>query len=78
MPSIYIDVNKCQPLIVAWSSYHREWVEQAGIYYDTPAHDKSCHYADAGRYLTMALKKISSGGMTAEESRAIWQQHIGR
>jgi len=74
-PRIYIDADNCQPVITAWSSYHREWIEKDGVYDEHPAHDKPSHYADAGRYLTLALKKISSGGMTAEESKEIWERH---
>lgn len=56
-PSIYIDSEKCQELITAWSCYHREWVENLGRYDARPAPDKSSHYADAGRYLSEVIDK---------------------
>ncbi len=56
-PSIYIDSTKCQGLITAWSCYHREWIENLGKYDEQPAHDKSSHYADAGRYLSEIIDK---------------------
>jgi hypothetical protein len=70
-PSIYIDAKNCQPLITAWSSYHREWIEKDGVYDHFPAKDKSSHYADAGRYLTVAVNKIRG---SAETTREQWRK----
>ena len=56
-PSIYIDAIKCPGIITAWSCYHREWIENMGRYDDRPAHDKSSHYADMGRYLSEVIDK---------------------
>lgn len=55
-PSIYIDTEKCQELITAWLCYHREWIENLSRYDERPAHDKSSHYADAGRYLSKVIE----------------------
>ncbi len=56
-PSIYIDAVKCPGIITAWSCYHREWIENLGRYDERPAHDKSSHYADMGRYLSEVIDK---------------------
>lgn len=56
-PGIYIDSEKCSELITAWSCYHREWVENLSKYDERPAHDKSSHYADAGRYLSYIIQE---------------------
>ncbi len=56
-PSIYIDSVKCSDLITAWLCYHREWIESLSRYDMHPAHDKSSHYADAGRYLSEVIAK---------------------
>lgn len=56
-PIIYIDAEKCKPLIQAWSTYHREWIENLNRYDIRPHDDASAHYADAGRYLSMVLDK---------------------
>lgn len=56
-PSIYIDAEKCDDLITAWSCYHREWIENLGNYKETPHPDKSSHYADDGRYLSEVIDK---------------------
>lgn len=56
-PSIYIDSEKCEELIIAWSCYHREWIENLSRYEERPAHDKSSHYADAGRGLAEVIEK---------------------
>ncbi len=55
-PSIYIDSEKCTELITAWLCYHREWIENLSRYDERPAHDKSSHYADAGRYLSKVIE----------------------
>lgn len=57
MPTIYIDAEHCQELIVAWLCYHREWIENLGRYDERPHPDKSSHYADAGRYLSEVIEK---------------------
>jgi hypothetical protein len=56
-PSIYIDSAKCKELITAWLCYHRIWIENLSRYDVHPAHDKSSHYADAGRYLSEVIVK---------------------
>lgn len=56
-PSIYIDSEKCKDLITAWLCYHRIWLESSSRYDVQPAHDKSSHYADAGRYLSEVIVK---------------------
>ena len=56
-PGIYIDSEKCLDLITAWLCYHREWIENLSRYDERPAHDKSSHYADAGRYLSEVIVK---------------------
>lgn len=56
-PIIYIDSEKCVELIDAWSCYHREWIENLSRYDERPAHDKSSHYADAGRYLSEVIEQ---------------------
>lgn len=72
-PMLYIDSEKCKDLIIAWSSYHREWIEGLQKYSEAPVHDKSSHYADAGRYLS---KVIESGAqkMDASMSKAKWRE----
>jgi len=56
-PIIYIDSQKGAGVIEAWSCYHQEWIENLGRYDTKPASDKSSHYADAGRYLSMVIDK---------------------
>ncbi|KKL59639.1 hypothetical protein LCGC14_2213310 [marine sediment metagenome] len=74
-PVIYIDAVNCQPLIVAWSSYHREWIEKNGVYSHSPAPDKSTHYADAGRYLAKAFPIVKTGSMSKERWRQLKAKH---
>lgn len=56
-PSLWIDSEKCKPLVKALASYRREWVESLGMYAEKPVHDSASHYADAMRYLSMVIEK---------------------
>lgn len=80
-PSIYIDYERCQPLIEAWSCYHREWIENLSRYEERPAHDKSSHYADAGRYLSKVIEDKmylpAQGGVTNDDI-AKWSEKYRR
>ena len=69
---VWID-NGCKGTIKGWSTYHREWIEALGSYSEKPKPDESSHWADAGRYMSMAIEEGlcgTGGGMTVEEWRA--------
>jgi hypothetical protein len=51
----YIDAERCPKLLMAWSSYHRQWIDRLDTYAADPADDKSSHFADAGRYLSKVI-----------------------
>jgi hypothetical protein len=77
-PIIYIDAEKCQPLITAWSCYHREWIENLSRYDVRPHPDESAHYADAGRYLSMVLDKrlyLMDDSSRNQQTQAIQEYH---
>ena len=76
-PKLWIDSELCQPLIIAWSSYHREWIEKLEKYSEIPHQDKSCHFADAGRYLSKVIEDGSykSGNMSKERWRMLKAQY---
>lgn len=76
-PILWIDSEKCQPLITAWSSYHREWIEKLQKYSEIPHPDKSSHYADAGRYLSKVIEDglYKSSNMSRERWRLLKAQH---
>lgn len=79
-PRIWIDSEKCQDLITSWSCYHREWIENLGRYSDSPAQDKSNHYADAGRYLAMVIEKrlYEPVGTITQAQIQQWQEKYRR
>lgn len=51
-----IDNRRCQQGVAALESYTKEYVEERGIYKDTPLHNWASHGADAFRYLAVALE----------------------
>jgi TusA-related sulfurtransferase len=77
-PRFWIDATNCKQVVDAWSSYHREWIPNLGVYSDQPAHDASSHFADAGRYLSMIIEKglirssgFSGSGMSVADVRRL-------
>lgn len=71
-PILWIDAELCQPVIEAWSSYHREWIEKLQKYHEIPHPDKSTHFADTGRYLS----KIIEDGLdkSSNMSKQRWRE----
>lgn len=76
-PKLWIDAELCNDLIVAWSSYHREWIEKLQKYHEIPHPDKSSHYADAGRYLSKVIEDglDKSSNMSKERWRLLKAQY---
>jgi len=54
------------------ADYHREWLEKLDSYSEAPVGDKSSHYADAGRYLSMVIQ--SGRHKSSNMSRERWRQ----
>ncbi len=73
---LYIDKDKCQPLLKSIGHYHREWDDKKKVYRDKPYHDWSSHYSDALRYLAVGLSKITGLNKSLESDmkavRAFW------
>ena len=75
--------TNCAWLIECLEAYHEKKNKQMStedkpVFTGQPDKDGSDHMADMVRYASMAVKKISSGGMTAQESQALWEKHKGR
>jgi len=64
----WFDAKKCEQGISALESYRKEYRDKYQTYSDNPLHDWASHGADAFRYLSMALGKITTKrGCTLEE-----------
>lgn len=75
--------TNCAWLIECLQAYHEKKnksmsTEDKPVFTGQPDKDGSDHMADMVRYASMAVKKISSGGMTAQESQDLWEKHKGR
>ena len=66
LSKVWIDEQKCTPLIKALENYRREYDNKKKVYKDHPLHDINSHAADAMRYLCMSLPKTRDG-ISAEE-----------
>lgn len=58
LSKVWIDKEKCEPLIKALENYRQEFDAKKKIYKSHPLHDEYSHYADAMRYLCVSLPKI--------------------
>lgn len=65
-PKFWIDENRCRSLVNALENYYREWDEMREQYKEKPVHNWASNYADALRYLCMAIHKTKKG-LTPEE-----------
>lgn len=54
-PLWWIHEKRCQDLILALKSYHRDYDEDKKVYSDEPVHDWSSHYADMWRYACIVM-----------------------
>lgn len=61
LPRIYIDEEKCRPLIAALRNYRKEYDAAKKVYHNKPLHDHNSHVADALRYLCTSLPKTKDG-----------------
>lgn len=57
----WIDGEKCRSLINALENYRKEWDEVKQMYLPKPVKSWASHYADALRYLAVAIHKTKRG-----------------
>jgi len=57
----WIDAEKCRSLINALENYRKEWDEVKQMYLPKPVKSWANHYADALRYMCVALHKTKKG-----------------
>lgn len=72
---IWIDEVKCKNLIFALEAYRREWDDKRKVYKDNPLHDLHSDYADAFRYMCLALPKTKDG-LSADDLRKSYEETV--
>lgn len=55
---MYIDSEKCAPLLKALENYRQEYDAKNRVYKPHPLHSWASHYADAMRYLCVSLSQV--------------------
>lgn len=66
-PKMWIDSEKCRSLLDALENYRKEWDDRKQIFLPKPAAKQwSAHYADAFRYMCLAIHRTKKG-MSPEE-----------
>lgn len=69
LPKMWIDEEKCRPLIKALESYRQEWDPKREKYKGVPLHDWASDAADAMRYLCLSLPRTGMGTSPEELDR---------
>jgi len=64
---VWIDEQKCKPLIRALENYRQEWDSKKKVYKTQPLHDINSHFADAFRYLCLSLSRKKDGQSSPHE-----------
>lgn len=70
---VWIDQEKCSPLLKSLQSYRQEYDPKRAVYRPRPLHDWSSHFADAFRYMAVSLPKTKDG-TTPEELEARYRK----
>ncbi len=74
---MWIDEERCKPLIKALENYRQEYDERRKVYRNTPLHDHNSHFADAFRYLVLSLSRTRDGQSTPQELEQRYRQAQG-
>lgn len=77
LPRVWIDEEKCRPLIKSLEGYRQEFDAKRKVYKSHPLHDQNSHYADAMRYLAISLPKTKDGKSPEELDREWYEARYG-
>jgi len=77
LSKIWIDEEKCAPLIKALENYRQEYDHKRKVYASHPLHDWSSHFADAMRYMCISLPRISPHQTAADLDRRFMETRYG-
>lgn len=73
---IWIDEQRCAPLIKALENYRQEFDSKRKVYRDRPLHDNNSHAADCFRYMVLSLSRSRDGQTTADELEKRYLQTV--
>lgn len=73
---MWIDEQRCAPLIKALENYRQEFDGKRKVYRDRPLHDHNSHAADCFRYLVLSLSRSKDGQTTADELERRYMQTV--
>lgn len=77
LPKIWMDEEKCKPLIKSLEGYRQEFDAKRKVYKSHPLHDQNSHYADSMRYLAISLPKTRDGKSAEELDRQFYEARYG-
>jgi hypothetical protein len=72
----WFDEIKCSSGIKALENYKKEWNDRHGCWSNCPLHNFASHGADAFRMLAVAIGKLTSKGLSAEDWKSLRRQYI--
>lgn len=74
---VWIDQNKCVPLIKALENYRQEYDVKNRVYKSQPLHNFASHFADSMRYLCVSLPKTRDGLSSQELDKRYQEAFLG-
>lgn len=74
---MYIDRDKCAPLLKALENYRQEYDAKKKTYKSTPLHDWSSHYADSFRYMCMSIAQLPTNSDPERVNRHYYEAQYG-
>lgn len=77
LQKIWIDKEKCGPLLRALRDYRKEYDATKKVYRNNPLHDHNSHTADALRYLCVSLPKTRDGLSPEELDKRYREAYLG-
>jgi phage terminase large subunit len=77
LPKVWIDEQRCKPLIRALEGYRQEFDAKRNVYKSHPLHDQNSHYADAMRYMCITLPKTQDGKTQEDIDRDYMEARYG-
>jgi phage terminase large subunit len=74
---MYIDQQKCGPLLKSLENYRQEYDPKNKVYKTVPLHSWASHYSDAMRYLCISLQKTRDGSSPEAVDQRFYEATMG-
>lgn len=77
LPKMWIDEERCKPLIKSLENYRQEFDDKRKVYREKPLHDNNSHFSDAMRYLVLSLSRIRDSQSSPDDIEKRYREAQG-